>query len=414
MPRWVLTGVCLVVMGLGGLPARAAMHQVRIPLHEGRLETAQLSEALLKRLHLPALPQWMPAGSVSLRGIGGSVFVRALDQALGEGFNVQVGEDALIIQADPQKLPRTVRQAKSAVRIFTETAAPNATAEQRRTWGLLLPADMNADRPLVILVHGLDCKRQNWQALSKLLRDAGYQVGYFSYPSDESIDQSAQLLAQQMIALRQAFGSLRVDLIGHSMGGLVCRDYVEGEQYAGGVDHLILIAPPNQGSKWASYRLLAEVQEHYYLWRDNPDWHWTWMITDGLGEAGADLQPGSDFLAALNARPRREGVRYTIIAGNQPFAARIGADLIEDAEHLLPSQVMSWWAVAPCTAALNHAAQKLHAQTSNDDGPVSLESCQLTGVSDVVVLPADHSALYQSIHGRQPAAWGAIRERLAE
>jgi len=399
-------------IGLASMSARAAMHQLRIPLHDSRLETAELSDVLLQKLHLPELPNWMPAGSISMRSVAGNLFVRALDQALGEGFDVQLQDDALIIAADPQKLPRTVRQAKSALRIFTQTAAPDATARQRRTWGLLLPADMKTDRPLVVLVHGLDCNLQNWRSMSRLLQTAGYRVGYFSYPSDGPIDQGAQLLAQQMIALRQAFPSLRVDLIGHSMGGLVCRDYIEGDQYAGGVEHLILIAPPNRGSSWAGYRLAAEVQEHYFLWRNDPNWHWTWMITDGLGEAGVDLKPDSEFLAALNARPRRAGVRYTIIAGNQPFMPRIAADLVKDAEHLMPRQAMSWRAAQSCTAALDKASNWLAARTGDDDGPVTLESCQLAGVNDVVILPADHSALYQSIHGREPQAWEAIRERL--
>jgi len=399
-------------IGLASMSAQAAMHQLRIPLRDSRLETAELSDVLLQKLHLPKLPGWMPAGSISMRGIAGNLFVQALDQALGDGFDVQLQDDALIISADPQMLPRTVRQAKAAVRIFTETAAPDATAEQRRTWGLLLPAQVQTDRPLVILVHGLDCSRQNWQAMSKLLEGAGYQVSYFSYPSDEPIDQSAQLLAQQMIALRQAFPSLRVDLIGHSMGGLVCRDYVEGDQYAGGVEHLILIAPPNHGSSWAGYRLLVEAQEHYFLWMNDPNWHWTWMITDGLGEAGVDLKADSEFLAVLNARPRREGVRYTIIAGNQPFAPRIAADLVKDAEHLMPRQAMSWWAAQSCSAALDRTSNWLSAQTSDDDGPVSLESCRLAGVNDVVILPADHSALYQSTHGREPAVWEVIKQRL--
>lgn len=412
MSRWIVAVLVSVLMGLGGTFAWGAAHQVRIPLHDGRLESVELSDAILKRLHLPELPGWVPAGSIPIGGIAGNLFVQALDRALGEGFNVRLGGDALIIEADPQQLPRTVRQAKSAVRIFTETAAPDATAQQRRSWGLLLPAEVDPDRPLVILVHGLDCNRQNWQSMSQLLEKSGYQVGYFSYPSDEPIVQSAQLLEQQMVALRKAFGTLRVDLIGHSMGGLVCRAYVEGDRYAGGVEHLILIAPPNQGSNWASYRLLAEAHEHYVLWRDNPDWNWTWMITDGLGEAGSDLRPDSEFLDALNNRPRREGVRYTIIAGNQTFATRIGADLIEDAEHGVPGWMKSWWGVRFGTESLDRAAARLYQHTGDEDGPVTVESCRLAGVDDVVVLPADHSALYQSIHGREPAAWGVVRDRL--
>ena len=40
------------------------------------------------------------------------------------------------------------------------------------------------------------------------------------------------------------------------------------------------------------------------------------MFTDGHGEAADDLKPDSEFLKALNAGPRRAGVRYTIILGD--------------------------------------------------------------------------------------------------
>ena len=67
--------------------------------------------------------------------------------------------------------------------------------------------------------------------------------------------------------------------------------------------------------------MAAGGQEHYHLWRNDPDWHLSWAITDGLGEAAAEIKPRSDFLKDLNAQPRREGVRYTIIAGAEPRMA---------------------------------------------------------------------------------------------
>src|SRR5258708_18906582 len=99
------------------------------------------------------------------------------------------------------------------------------------------------------------------------------------------------------------------------MGGLVGRGYIEDAGYAGGIDRLILVGTPNAGSKWTSYRLLLETKEQYMEWKHDPQWSWTWAITDGLGEAGDDLTPHSKFLEHLNTLPRRDGVRYTIIAG---------------------------------------------------------------------------------------------------
>ena len=75
------------------------------------------------------------------------------------------------------------------------------------------------------------------------------------------------------------------------------------------------------------------------------------MVTDGLGEAGADLEPHSDFLERLNARPRREGVKYTIIAGNQHPARRMTAnglnEQLRNARRLLSITHMGEVIVAP-------------------------------------------------------------------
>jgi hypothetical protein len=57
---------------------------------------------------------------------------------------------------------------------------------------------------------------------------------------------------------------------------------------------------------------------------------------------------------------------------------------------------------------------KFAAQTNESDGVVSLDSAKLDGVSDMVVLHADHNALAMETQGRPPAAWPTIKERLAE
>src|SRR5206468_1219628 len=142
-------------------------------------------------------------------------------------------------------------------------------------------------------------------------------------------------------------------------GGLVARDYLEGDAYAGGVRHLILLGTPNLGSKWATYRIALEAQEHYNLWRHEPTWSPTWMITDGLGEAGRDLKPTSGFLRELNSRPRRVGVAYTIIAGSQQPIYSIGADAVEAATHLIPAKLSDVWGFRQTDRALEHAADKL-------------------------------------------------------
>lgn len=248
--------------------------------------------------------------------------------------------------------------------------------------------------------------------MTDLLINEGFQVAYFTYPSDQPLADSSQLLARNMMALRDDFPNLRVNVIAHSMGGLVARDYVEGPAYAGGIERLILIAPPNHGTQWARLRILLEAEEHYYLWRDEPDWSWTWMITDGLGEAGRDLTPDSVFLNKLNARPRRSDVKYTVIAGSQHPAYRMVSNALDRTASWIPNRISHWWGIWQTGSAIEQAAEKLDQHVSPSDGPVSIQSTELDGVDDVVLLHADHAALYYGLDGAPPAAWETVRDRL--
>lgn len=404
IPAVLWLGMCL--------PVAAAPHEARLGLRDGKLPVGELSAVLEKQLHLPRLDLGGDR-SIDVRGLGGSLFIKALDRSLGAGCDITVDSEALVLRFDPEKLPGNAEGVRRAIRIFTSVAAPDATGAQQRQYGLLLPQVVDVRRPLVILIHGLDCDRSSWGPMAKLLEGQGYQVGYFSYPSDEPIADSAARLGEQMRALRETFGKVPLDLIGHSMGALVARAYVEGDGYRGGVDHLILLAPPNHGSAWAGYRFALEVREHYQLWRNNPEWRWTWMITDGLGEAGGDLEPDSAFLKALNAQPRRAGVAYTILAGDRSCLAAAGADCVEAPARWMPAGMRQWWGIRQCGNQLERWGEAIRDHQGKSDGPVTLASTRLKGVEDVVVLPADHEGLYRPVDGQAPVAWAVIRDRLA-
>src|SRR5690242_3498115 len=184
--------------------------------------------------------------------------------------------------APPARAASNCESMSRAVRGFVARAAPKATAAQAARYGLQMPAHFDPARPLVVLVHGLDCA--SGTDLDALLTHDGYQVACFRYPDDQPIADSVALFTRHMAGLRRACPQARVDVVAHSMGGLVARGYVEGEDYAGGVDRLILIGTPNAGSNWSRVRMLLEWQEHYRLWKHDPAWSPSWTITDGLGE----------------------------------------------------------------------------------------------------------------------------------
>ena len=391
--------------------AHAAPHEVRVPLHDGELRLGELSQVLCTELHLPACS--LGLGTVDFKSLRRSDFVAGLNQALGEGCRVSVANDALVLHVDVDKLPRKCEAMSKALRVFTAIARPEATAAQAALYGLFMPEPFDPSRPLVVLLHGLDCNKANCTDMKALLIGDGYQVATFSYPSDQPIAESVAFFGKHMCDLRREYPQARVDILAHSMGGLVGRGYVEGDGYAGGIDRLIMVGPPNAGSGWAAWRILLEIQEHYQLWRHEPKWRASWMITDGFGEAGRDLKPGSKFLQELNARPRREGVRYTIVAGSQSPTRRVTGNCLSAAANCLTGRPAGWWGFRQCKSKLSGAAQSVREKMTGGDGPVKIESAKLAGVDDFVLVQADHATLYFASGQNPPAGWTAVRDRLA-
>ena len=109
---------CVLVATTAGV-ARADPHDVRLPLRDGRLTTAALTDVLPK-----SVAARLPAGSVDVRSWRGSLFVAALNTSLGQGCHVTVDRDAVVVRIDPDKLPHDWDDTRLAVRTFTATAAP--------------------------------------------------------------------------------------------------------------------------------------------------------------------------------------------------------------------------------------------------------------------------------------------------
>jgi hypothetical protein len=392
------------------------IHTTTLPLRDGRVSIGQLLGAIETQARLPgpsidAISRVGP--SVDLQGIGGWIMVRGLNSALGDAFNLNVTQDVLTIRFDPDKLPQDWDQTCDALDRFTQVAAPEATERQVRRFGLHLPSEVDPNRPMVILIHGLDGDAASCRDLERLLHNSGFQTAIFAYPAEQPAARNARMFTEQMNAMHQAFPKVRVDLVTESMGALLARDYVEGCDYAGNVDHLIMIAPPNGGSRWAPYSVVLKLGVNASDWWNDPQWSPVWMITEGIGESISDLRPESKFLSELNSRPRRAAVRYTIIAGDRSPGYRYEANMLAISGSLIPSAARGVWGLRQAEQAIQSQVRQLLSKTGDDDGPVSLASAKLAGVSDFVAVTADHVALYESVDGQLPAAWPTIQDRLA-
>jgi triacylglycerol lipase len=132
--------------------------------------------------------------------------------------------------------------------------------------------------------------------LAKNLRDDGHETHIFALPGFGlgDIRDSAAKLNALSDKVRAESGASRVNLIGHSQGGLVARYYIKSLGGAGEVENMISLAAPHRGTTTAS--LLKFL---------------------GLGTclgvtACQQMSIGSDFLNELNAGDDTIGdVRYT-------------------------------------------------------------------------------------------------------
>ena len=241
----------------------------------------------------------------------------------------------------------------------------------------------SGDAGPVLLIHGLDEPGSIWDDLVPALQAAGHAVWELRYPNDQGIDRSAEFLAAHWSELPP---ERPVAIIGHSMGGLVARDFVSRLWRAGmpgpGVAGVILVGTPNGGSDWARLRVWLELRDHF---PNSAGRRFSLFaaLRDGAGEAKIDLRPDSDFLRALNARPWPEGVPIVAIAGRlvappAGLAAGLAKAAAEAGSPALERALSGWW------TALGEDL---------GDGVVSLASAGVPGGPAPLVVDGSHRGM---------------------
>ena len=117
-----------------------------------------------------------------------------------------------------------------------------------RPLGFLPLASGKGPRPIIVL-HGYAMNRANFTVLAYRLRKAGLGPIYgFEYWTLGRVAAGARQLGWFVDEVREATGADKVDLIGHSMGGVVARYYAALAGGHTGVDHLITIGSPHAGT----------------------------------------------------------------------------------------------------------------------------------------------------------------------
>jgi hypothetical protein len=171
----------------------------------------------------------------------------------------------------------------------------------------------------VVLVHGTaEDEGSNWVTLSPLLANAGYCVYAFNYGETllslggrvdalGYIEHSAEELSSFVNLVLFASGASKVDIVGHSQGGMMPNYYIKDLGGSSKVNELVGLAPSNHGTTLDGLVTLLEKIPGATL------------LGGLLEDIGAPSLPqqeeGSSFIKKLfgSGEPLVSGVRYVVI-----------------------------------------------------------------------------------------------------
>ncbi len=188
----------------------------------------------------------------------------------------------------------------------------------------------------VVLLHGLARTSRSMDTMRDALVDDGFEVINVDYPSrDHQIEELATIAVNSGIsACRDIEGLENIHFVTHSLGGILVRQYLAGDEIPE-LGRVVMLAPPNQGS--AAVDKLADV----------PGFDWM------NGPAGRQLGTGENSVPlALGPADFDLG----IIAGKR--------------------------SIDPVTSAV---------LKNPDDGRVTVDETKLDGMNDFVIVDHSHA-----------------------
>ena len=139
----------------------------------------------------------------------------------------------------------------------------------------------------ILLLHGLFVNKASWFWFKSRLRRQGFSnvvtMNLSSWHNEEVL---TELVAKKVDEMRHKIGVNKVNIVGHSMGGMIARNYIQLRGGSDKVEKLVCLGTPHHGSKLAVFTL------------------------DPLGKL---LIPDSDFLQKINRAPVPEDISITNI-----------------------------------------------------------------------------------------------------
>ena len=375
--------------------------EIVIPTTNGRIVWKDVASSLAESLTLDAatVERIFPRGSLDLRSGATALALLGIDVALGDAVSLgmvrdQNGQPALRLTAD-----------RNAIRFLTSRHQPKtASIEIDPDW-----KHKSLKRPLVVCLHGLKSEPDRFDAFRSFLRKSGYATAAISYDDHQSMVVSAGQLSEMARQFFTEPHEPELVLVGHSMGGLVAREWAENESLNNvKVVALITAGSPHSGSNWATLPPLLDLFAERKL--DAGD------VVDVLlhqpsSPGMRELAPGSKFLRTLNSRPRRADVEYTAIVGSRSPMTTEQLNRIRDTLRDARENSGLLRLLEPRIQPLLQSFDEL--ERGKGDGIVAINRAKMAGVEDVVEVDICHTDYFRAPVGTQSQpVWEAVLERL--
>ncbi|AGA29956.1 lysophospholipase [Singulisphaera acidiphila DSM 18658] len=374
--------------------------EIRIPLVNSReIDVGELAARISALTGVRIKP---PVGKLLLpvAGVGGSLSRTTLGAILGDDARLEVDQGVLVVNVDrrvldPDRLPGWT---ESVQRLAEHV---DREAKRRAKYGMRAlksyrPNDLS--RPTICLVHGLNSSSGGFVHMITPLEEAGYGLVVYDYPYNRNLTESSAQFARDWQAFRRLVGEKHPwAIVAHSMGALVARSFVEDPAVStvSEISSLIMVAPVNQGSSLAKAQTFLQLLNGVQAIQNKKTTEALAHLGDGLGEAAEDLTPGSRFLTALNRRTRRDGVPYHIVAGDAGIVSGEARRTVEERINAIRKERgllggLTRFATADLSTRLDEVSDGF------GDGCVSVASSRLPGVTDHVVIHANHAELIRA------------------
>jgi len=168
--------------------------------------------------------------------------------------------------------------------------------------------------PPVLLIHGYLATRGSLGLLERRLTDMGHLV--LSYRlgllHTADISESAAFIARKVESIAAQTGLVHMDVVGHSMGGLVALYYIKRMGGKRRVRRLVMLGTPVAGT-WSALLGVAAAP---------------------LGRASIQLLPGSRFLRELAEGSLPEGPEIVCISGERDRLAPANRTYLAGVRHI--------------------------------------------------------------------------------